>query len=113
MTDFQAVAQQFTDFYYTTFDRNRSDLAALYVRSSSTLYRQTPPPFFYSYKTRPALRDQSMLTFESSPVQGASGIVEKLVVRPSLLPAPQKPRNRFRRAKLLLFLSSLIKGLRK
>ncbi|KAL8974680.1 MAG: hypothetical protein Q9197_001084 [Variospora fuerteventurae] len=104
MTDFQAVARkrippqshngpnaspkQFTDFYYTTFDRNRSDLAALY-------------------------RDQSMLTFESSPVQGASGIVEKLVVRPSLPFPPPQPRNRSRRAKLLLFLSSLIKGLRK
>ncbi|KAI4094345.1 MAG: hypothetical protein LQ344_002245 [Seirophora lacunosa] len=57
MTDFQTVAQQFTDFYYTTFDRKREDLAALY-------------------------RDQSMLTFESSPVQGTSGIVEKLVSLP-------------------------------
>ncbi|KAL8708003.1 MAG: hypothetical protein Q9225_007669 [Loekoesia sp. 1 TL-2023] len=53
MGDFQSVAQQFTQFYYSTFDENRSNLAALY-------------------------RDQSMLTFESNAVQGTSGIVEKL-----------------------------------
>ncbi|KAL8746955.1 MAG: hypothetical protein Q9184_007673, partial [Pyrenodesmia sp. 2 TL-2023] len=50
-------AEQFTEFYYTTFDRNRSELAALY-------------------------RDQSMLTFESAAVQGTTGIVEKLVSLP-------------------------------
>ncbi|KAI4130341.1 MAG: hypothetical protein LQ338_001776 [Usnochroma carphineum] len=54
MTDFNTVAQQFTQFYYTTFDENRSNLAALY-------------------------REQSMLTFESDAVQGAAPIVEKLV----------------------------------
>ncbi|KAL9024303.1 MAG: hypothetical protein Q9196_006615 [Gyalolechia fulgens] len=57
MGDFVQVAQQFTQFYYTTFDQNRSNLAALY-------------------------RDQSMLTFESHWVQGTSGIVEKLVSLP-------------------------------
>ncbi|KAL8931846.1 MAG: hypothetical protein Q9211_006693 [Gyalolechia sp. 1 TL-2023] len=57
MGDFVQVAQQFTQFYYTTFDQNRSNLAALY-------------------------RDQSMLTFESDRVQGTSGIVEKLVSLP-------------------------------
>ncbi|KAL9023995.1 MAG: hypothetical protein Q9180_008031, partial [Flavoplaca navasiana] len=30
MTDFQSIAQQFTEFYYSTFDENRSNLAALY-----------------------------------------------------------------------------------
>lgn len=34
MADINAVAQQFTGFYYQTFDTNRSDLAPLYVRSS-------------------------------------------------------------------------------
>ncbi|KAL8923990.1 MAG: hypothetical protein Q9208_004274 [Pyrenodesmia sp. 3 TL-2023] len=70
MTDFSAVAQegerivtesqhveQFTEFYYTTFDRDRSELGPLY-------------------------RDQSMLTFESAAVQGTSNIVEKLVSLP-------------------------------
>ena len=32
MADINAVAQQFTDFYYQTFDSNRSNLAPLYVR---------------------------------------------------------------------------------
>ncbi|KAI4233104.1 MAG: hypothetical protein L6R40_007169 [Gallowayella cf. fulva] len=56
MADYQNIAQQFTQFYYRAFDENRESLAALY-------------------------RDQSMLTFESSSVQGTSGIVQKLVVR--------------------------------
>ncbi|KAG6850422.1 Nuclear transport factor 2 [Arthromyces matolae] len=53
MADINAIAKQFTDFYYNTFDTNRADLAPLY-------------------------RDTSMLTWEGSPIQGASGIVEKL-----------------------------------
>jgi hypothetical protein len=31
MSDINAVAQQFTKFYYDTFDSNRSGLASLYV----------------------------------------------------------------------------------
>lgn len=31
MADFNAVAQQFTNFYYSTFDSNRANLAPLYV----------------------------------------------------------------------------------
>ncbi|CAO1601685.1 Nuclear transport factor 2 [Xanthoria calcicola] len=57
MTDYNGIAQQFTQFYYTTFDENRSNLAALY-------------------------RDHSMLTFESASVLGTSEIVEKLVGLP-------------------------------
>ncbi|KZF22484.1 putative nuclear transport factor NTF-2 [Xylona heveae TC161] len=53
MADFQAVADQFVQFYYQTFDENRQNLATLY-------------------------RDNSMLTFENTPIQGAAGIVEKL-----------------------------------
>ncbi|KAK2767815.1 Nuclear transport factor 2 [Arachnomyces sp. PD_36] len=57
MADFAAVAQQFVEFYYKTFDENRANLAALY-------------------------RDNSMLTFESASVLGANGIVEKLTSLP-------------------------------
>lgn len=31
MADINAIATQFTDFYYSTFDANRADLAPLYV----------------------------------------------------------------------------------
>ncbi|KAH9011344.1 nuclear transport factor 2 [Lactarius hengduanensis] len=53
MADFNAIAKQFTDFYYTTFDSNRASLEPLY-------------------------RGTSMLTWEGTPIQGASAIVEKL-----------------------------------
>ncbi|WFD37117.1 Nuclear transport factor 2 [Malassezia japonica] len=53
----EQVAQQFTDYYYTTFDADRSQLAALY-------------------------RPQSMLTFEGAQTQGAQAIVEKLASLP-------------------------------
>ncbi|CAG8947870.1 unnamed protein product [Penicillium salamii] len=46
-------AQQFVEFYNQTFDTNRKGLRSLY-------------------------RDYSMLTFETSSIQGAEGIVEKL-----------------------------------
>lgn len=35
MADINAIAKQFTDFYYQTFAGNRQDLQALYVRPSS------------------------------------------------------------------------------
>ncbi|KUM59528.1 hypothetical protein ACN42_g7610 [Penicillium freii] len=57
MADFNAIAQQFVQFYYQTFDGNRAGLAGLY-------------------------RDQSMLTFETSSVQGVSAITEKLSALP-------------------------------
>ncbi|EAW09625.1 nuclear transport factor 2 family protein [Aspergillus clavatus NRRL 1] len=57
MADFQSIAQQFVQFYYQTFDSNRQSLAGLY-------------------------RDQSMLTFETSSVQGVAGIIEKLTALP-------------------------------
>jgi len=57
MADINAVAQQFTDFYYQSFDTNRSSLAPLY-------------------------RDSSMLTFEGSPIKGAAAIIEKLTSLP-------------------------------
>ncbi|KAF2761458.1 nuclear transport factor 2 [Pseudovirgaria hyperparasitica] len=57
MADFQGIAQQFVEFYYKTFDENRASLQSLY-------------------------REQSMLTFESAPSQGAVAITEKLVGLP-------------------------------
>ncbi|KAJ5095505.1 hypothetical protein NUU61_004861 [Penicillium alfredii] len=57
MADFTAIAQQFVQFYYETFDTNRGGLAGLY-------------------------RDQSMLTFETSSVQGPGAITEKLTSLP-------------------------------
>ncbi|KAF3387666.1 Nuclear transport factor 2 [Penicillium rolfsii] len=51
------MAEQFVEFYYQTFDTNRAGLAGLY-------------------------RDESMLTFENSPVQGTAGITEKLTSLP-------------------------------
>ncbi|AXA50992.1 nuclear transport factor [Malassezia restricta] len=53
----EQVAQQFTDFYYSTFDTDRSQLGSLY-------------------------RPHSMLTFEGAQTQGAQAIVEKLVSLP-------------------------------
>jgi hypothetical protein len=38
MADINAVAQQFTDFYYNTFDSDRSGLGALYVRRHFFLF---------------------------------------------------------------------------
>merc|ERR1711879_188081 len=57
MGDINAIAKQFTEFYYSTFDSDRSSLAALY-------------------------RDHSMLTFESEQFQGAKGITDKLQALP-------------------------------
>ncbi len=39
MADINAVAQQFTDFYYQSFDTNRSSLAPLYVLASPSPFR--------------------------------------------------------------------------
>ncbi|KAN0141104.1 hypothetical protein V8E53_000860 [Lactarius tabidus] len=57
MADINSVAKQFTDFYYTTFDANRGNLAPVY-------------------------REQSMLTWEGTPIQGVANIVEKLTSLP-------------------------------
>ncbi|CAK7206563.1 Nuclear transport factor 2 [Sporothrix eucalyptigena] len=53
MSGYEDVAKQFVEFYYNTFDSDRSQLTPLY-------------------------RDNSMLTFETASVLGAAGIVEKL-----------------------------------
>ncbi|EFE40737.1 hypothetical protein TRV_04510 [Trichophyton verrucosum HKI 0517] len=55
--DFTQVAKQFVEFYYKTFDENRGNLGSLY-------------------------RDQSMLTFETTSIQGAVAILEKLTSLP-------------------------------
>ncbi|PWY99740.1 putative NTF2-nuclear transport factor [Testicularia cyperi] len=53
----ESIAKEFTDFYYNTFDSDRSQLSNLY-------------------------RDTSMLSFEGSQLQGAGAIVEKLTSLP-------------------------------
>ncbi|KAF9653855.1 nuclear transport factor 2 [Thelephora ganbajun] len=57
MADINTIAQQFTDFYYSTFDSNRASLVSLY-------------------------RNHSMLTWEGSPILGAKLITEKLTSLP-------------------------------
>ncbi|KAF9072872.1 nuclear transport factor 2 [Rhodocollybia butyracea] len=57
MAEINAIAKQFTDFYYSTFDANRPNLSSLY-------------------------REGSMLTWEGSPIQGGAAIIEKLVSLP-------------------------------
>lgn len=55
--EYENIAKQFVEFYYQTFDGNRQNLKNLY-------------------------KADSMLTFESSSVQGDAAIVEKLVSLP-------------------------------
>ncbi|KAF2396256.1 putative nuclear transport factor NTF-2 [Trichodelitschia bisporula] len=55
--DFTAIAKQFVEFYYQTFDNGRAGLAPLY-------------------------RETSMLTFEGSTTQGGQNIIEKLAGLP-------------------------------
>ncbi|GAA6029280.1 hypothetical protein JCM8097_003601 [Rhodosporidiobolus ruineniae] len=57
MADINAIAKQFTDFYYQTFDGDRNALAPLY-------------------------RDHSMLSFEAQQFQGTAAIIEKLAGLP-------------------------------
>ncbi|KAF9448914.1 nuclear transport factor 2 [Macrolepiota fuliginosa MF-IS2] len=57
MADINAIAKQFTDFYYQTFDTNRAGLQNLY-------------------------RESSMLTWEGAPIQSAAAITEKLTSLP-------------------------------
>ncbi|KYK55155.1 nuclear transport factor 2 [Drechmeria coniospora] len=54
---FEEVAKQFIQFYYNSFDSDRKSLSGLY-------------------------REQSMLTFESASVLGATAIVDKLASLP-------------------------------
>jgi len=57
MADINAIASQFTTFYYSTFDSDRSNLGSLY-------------------------KDVSMLTFEGTAIQGSTAIIEKLTSLP-------------------------------
>lgn len=41
MADIHAIAQQFTDFYYQTFDTNRANLSGLYVRDKGNKMQTT------------------------------------------------------------------------
>ncbi|KAH7235882.1 hypothetical protein BKA59DRAFT_485633 [Fusarium tricinctum] len=55
--NFEDIAKQFVEYYYNTFDTDRSGLAALY-------------------------RENSMLTFESASTLGVASITEKLTSLP-------------------------------
>lgn len=55
--DFNTLASEFTNFYYKQFDQDRSQLGNLY-------------------------RNESMLTFETSELQGVQSILEKLTSLP-------------------------------
>ncbi|BGP29959.1 Nuclear transport factor 2 [Rhodotorula toruloides] len=57
MADINAIAKQFTDYYYQVFSADRKNLAPLY-------------------------RDNSMLTFEAQQFQGTNAIIEKLASLP-------------------------------
>ncbi|KZT70201.1 nuclear transport factor 2 [Daedalea quercina L-15889] len=70
MTDINAVAKQFTDFYYTTFDTNRASLQGLY------------PAFLINASSTSVQRAHSMLTFEGSQILGVTDITEKLTSLP-------------------------------
>ncbi len=72
MANFQDIAQQFVDFYYKTFDGDRTQLVALYVRRERLLGEKR--------QLTGVQRPNSMLTFEKEPFQGAQPIVEKLTV---------------------------------
>lgn len=67
--------EQFTEFYYNTFDTSRQNLSSLYVCEPSC---KQPPS--YSLIRISEKREQSMLTFETAAVQGVTGIIEKLTV---------------------------------
>lgn len=77
MSDINSIAKQFTDFYYTTFDSNRSSLLPLYVSDR----RETHPSLGSNQSFPDYQRDGSMLTFEGSPILGGNAIVEKITVR--------------------------------
>ncbi|KAK0550811.1 Nuclear transport factor 2 [Tilletia horrida] len=57
MADMSTIASQFTEFYYKTFDTDRTQLAGLY-------------------------RNNSMLSFEGAQFQGTQNILEKLTNLP-------------------------------
>lgn len=78
MSSMDAIAGEFTKFYYQTFDANRSGLSALYVSRGGVVLcsgAQTD-----GLTRLPLQRPTSMLTFEGSQVQGAQAITEKLQV---------------------------------
>ena len=67
------IATQFVQSYYTTFDNNRSQLAALYVRQRNISC--------CSVLVNGLLQTQeSVLSFEGTKYQGPQAITEKLTV---------------------------------
>lgn len=63
--DFDALAKSFSDFYYSTFDTDRSQLANLYVSPSAP-----PRPLHDSTaNVYSAHRVSSLLSLQSLPVE--------------------------------------------
>lgn len=75
------IAKQFTTFYYTTFDADRSQLAPLYVRPSNENNA-------IRVDLTTVQRRGSMLTFEKTQHLGVDAIVEKLTVTICFLGVP-------------------------
>lgn len=73
MADINAIGKQFVDYYYATFATNREGLRPLYVRPSSQLILSSKSNASFQ-------RNDSMLTFEGTQIQGTEAIVQKLVV---------------------------------
>lgn len=67
------IAKQFTKFYYSTFDTDRSQLTPLYVRLSNENDA-------IRVDLTTVQRQASMLTFERDQILGAPAIIEKLTV---------------------------------
>ncbi|CEQ39804.1 SPOSA6832_01377, partial [Sporobolomyces salmonicolor] len=83
MADINAIAKQFTDFYYQQFDSDRSGLAPLYVCPPCILLTAIRHlELTLRLGAQSIQREHSMLTFESQQIQGSAAIVEKLVGLP-------------------------------
>lgn len=52
MTDFNAVGQQFTTYYYSVFDADRRNLATLYVRPHTPVPANPRDPSFLTSSCR-------------------------------------------------------------
>ncbi|KAJ1328631.1 hypothetical protein BSLG_010363 [Batrachochytrium salamandrivorans] len=94
MSDPNVIAKSFVDFYYASFDRNRAELAPLYVGFGLSLtivmmLGLDSPISYYVYMFTNATpcwyvgeqKEGSMLSFEGQQYAG-SAIVQKLVELP-------------------------------
>ena len=73
--DIDQIATQFVQSYYTTFDSDRSQLAALYVRLIAVMEWLLFHGFIILLQTQ-----ESVLSFEGTKFQGQQAISGKLTV---------------------------------